>query len=120
MAVLKAHILPRPIACDAVHDDVGTIGQRDAPVHPGEDDGFAGVRREADPINGGKERRSRKWVLAIASLTLVTIFAVFGLLTLAKDAGDFALIIGVWAGSDTTILGLYGAANVMEKKGASA
>ena len=73
----------------------------------------------ADPINGGKERRSRKWVLAIASLTIVTIFTAFGLLTLVEDATGFALIVGVWAGSDTTILGLYGAANVMEKRGAA-
>ena len=62
------------------------------------------------------KKRSRKWVLAIASLTIVTVFAAFGLYELAKDAGDFALIVGVWVGSDTTILGLYGAANVIEKR----
>ena len=62
------------------------------------------------------KKRSRKWVLAIASLTIVTIFASFGLYELAEDAGDFALIVGVWAGSDTTILGLYGAVNVIEKR----
>lgn len=69
-----------------------------------------------EEVNNGK-KRSRKWVLAVASFVVVTIFAVFGLLTLAKDAGDFALIVGVWAGSDTTILGLYGAVNVIEKRG---
>ena len=71
---------------------------------------------EAEEVNGKK--RSRKWVLALSSLTIVTAFAVFGLLTLAEDAKDFALIVGVWAGSDTTILGLYGAVNVLEKRGA--
>ena len=62
------------------------------------------------------KKRSRKWVLAVASLVIVTAFSVFGLLDLAKDAKDFALIVGVWVGSDTTILGLYGAANVIEKR----
>jgi len=73
---------------------------------------------KTEEVNGKK--RSRKWVLAVASFVVVTAFAVFGLLTLANDAGDFALIVGVWAGSDTTILGLYGAANVMEKRGGGA
>lgn len=72
------------------------------------------ARRE---VNGNGTKRSRKWVLAMSSLTIVTLFTIFGLLELAEDAGDFALIVGVWAGSDTTILGLYGAANVMEKRG---
>jgi hypothetical protein len=70
-----------------------------------------------EEVNGMK--RSRKWVLAVASFVVVTAFAVFGLITLAEDAKDFALIVGVWAGSDTTILGLYGAVNVIEKRGAS-
>lgn len=69
---------------------------------------------------GNGQKRSRKWVLAVASLTIVTVFASFGLWTLAEDAKDFALIVGVWAGSDTTILGLYGAANVYEKRGGGA
>jgi len=68
----------------------------------------------SEVMNGKK--RSRKWVLAVASFITVTVFAVFGLLTLAEDAGDFALIVGVWAGSNTTILGLYGAVNVIEKR----
>jgi len=62
--------------------------------------------------NGDNKYRSRKWILATASLVVVTSFAVFGLLRLAKDAGDFALIVGAWAGSDTTILGLYNYANL--------
>ena len=65
-----------------------------------------------------KKKTSRKWILAVASFIVVTTFAVFGLLELAEDAKDFALIVGVWAGSDTTILGLYGAVNVIEKRGA--
>lgn len=75
---------------------------------------------QAPVILNDKKKRSRKWVLAVASLTVVTIFATFGLLTLAEDAKDFALIVGVWAGSDTTILGLYGAVNVIEKRGGGA
>lgn len=67
-------------------------------------------------VNGKK--RSRKWVLALSSFIVVTIFAAFGLYELAKDAGDVALIIGSWAASDGTILGLYNHANVKEKQGA--
>jgi len=62
--------------------------------------------------NGDSKFRSRKWLLAVASLGVVTIFAIFGLVKLAKDAGDAALIIGTWAGSDTTILGLYNYADL--------
>jgi hypothetical protein len=59
---------------------------------------------------------SRKWILAVSSLAVVTLFSGFGLYKLAKDAGDVALIIGAWAGSDTTILGLYGTVNYLQKK----
>jgi len=69
------------------------------------------------PVVENGKKRSRKWVLALSSLTIVTLFTFFGLLNLAEDAKDFALIVGVWAGSDTTILGLYGAVNVIEKRG---
>lgn len=69
------------------------------------------------PVVENGKKRSRKWVLALSSLTIVTLFTLFGLLNLAEDAKDFALIVGVWAGSDTTILGLYGAVNVIEKRG---
>lgn len=58
---------------------------------------------------------SRKFLVAAASLAVVTIFAAFGLWKLAASASDVALIIGSWAGSDTTILGLYSYANVKEK-----
>lgn len=61
--------------------------------------------------NGDPKYRSRKWLLAVASFLVITIFAAFGLLKLAKDAGDAALVLGAWAGSDTTILGLYNYAN---------
>lgn len=60
--------------------------------------------------------RSRKFLIAAASFVVVTIFAAFGLLKLAKDAGDVALIIGSWAGSDTAILGLYNHANNVAAK----
>lgn len=65
--------------------------------------------------NNGKYR-SRKWIIAVASLVTVTVFAAFGLYELAEDAKDVALIIGAWAASDTTIIGIYGAANVVESK----
>lgn len=67
--------------------------------------------------NDDSKYRSRKWIAAATSFVVVTIFAGFGLLTLAKDAGDAALIIGAWAGSDTTILGLYNYANIKAANG---
>ena len=67
--------------------------------------------------NSDSKYRSRKWILATVSLGLVTIFAGFGLFSLAKDAGDAALIMGAWAGSDTTILGLYNYANIKANGG---
>lgn len=60
--------------------------------------------------------RSRKWIIAISSLIIVTLFATYGLLALAKDAGDAALIIAAWAGSDTTIIGIYAAVDVIQKR----
>ena len=71
-------------------------------------------------MSDDKKRVSRKWMLAVASFIVVTVFAAFGLYKLAADAGDVALIIASWAASDTTILGLYAAANVTEKKNAKA
>ncbi|GAH33686.1 unnamed protein product [marine sediment metagenome] len=67
--------------------------------------------------NSDSKYRSRKWILATVSLGLATIFAGFGLFALAEDAGDAALIIGAWAGSDTTILGLYNYANIKANGG---
>jgi len=67
--------------------------------------------------NGDERYRSRKWRLARASFVVVTVFAAFALLKLAEDAGDAALIIGAWAASNGTILGLYSHFNVKEKKG---
>lgn len=58
---------------------------------------------------------SRKFIIACASFVAVTLFAGFGLAALAKDAGDVALIIAAWAGSDTAILGLYNNANIKAK-----
>ena len=72
------------------------------------------------PVEVNSKKRSRKWVLAVASFMVVSLFAGFGIWELAKDAGDVALIIGAWAASDTTILGLYNYANVVEKRGGGA
>ena len=60
--------------------------------------------------------RSRKWIIAVASFVVVTLFAGFGIWVLAKDAGDAALIIAAWAGSDMTILGIYNTTNIVQKK----
>ncbi len=58
---------------------------------------------------------------AKASLIIVTVFAAAGLAALAfkgeVTAAGIALIMGAWAGSDTTILGLYSHFNVKEKNG---
>jgi hypothetical protein len=62
--------------------------------------------------NGDSKYRSRKFVLAGSSLLIVTLFAGYSLIALAADGGDAALIMGAWAGSDTTILGLYNYVNM--------
>ena len=62
-------------------------------------------------------KRSRKWVIACSSLVIVSAFAGFGILILAKTATDAALLIGAWAASDATIIGIYNASNVVEKRG---
>lgn len=67
--------------------------------------------------NGDEKYRSRKWRLAKASLIIVTVFVGYALAALAEDAGDAALILGVWTGSDGAILGLYSHFNVKEKGG---
>lgn len=61
-------------------------------------------------------RRSRKWIITCGSLVIVTAFAGFGIFVIAKTATDVALIIGAWAASDTTIIGIYNASNVVEKR----
>jgi len=61
--------------------------------------------------NGDSTFRSRKFILAAASLATVSVFAGFGTFILAADGGDIALIIGAWAASDGTILGLYNYVN---------
>jgi hypothetical protein len=66
--------------------------------------------------NGDDRYRSRKFLLAVASFVVVTTFAGFGLIHLAADAGDVALVLGAWAGSDATILGMYSHWNVKEKE----
>jgi hypothetical protein len=67
--------------------------------------------------------RSRKWRIAVGSLVMVSVFAFASLLALAiggaLDASGAALIIGAWAASDTTIIGVYSTANVVEKRNGS-
>ncbi len=64
-----------------------------------------------------ESRRSRKWLLATASFTVLTIFCAFALVRFATDATGAALIIASWVGGDATILGGYGIMNVAEKRG---
>ena len=75
-------------------------------------------------MNGADDKfRPRKWRIAIGSLVMVSVFAFSSLLALAiggdLDASGAALIIGAWAASDTTIIGIYNAANVVEKRNGS-
>lgn len=63
-----------------------------------------------------KRYRSRKFLFAAASFLAVTAFAAFGVLKLAADAKDIALLIGSWGTVDATILGLYSVANVKDKQ----
>jgi hypothetical protein len=63
-----------------------------------------------EEVNGKK--RSRKWVICVASFCVVSAFAGFGVFVLAKDAGDIALIIGAWGGTDALLLKLYNDANL--------
>jgi len=59
---------------------------------------------------------SRKFLLAVASFFVVTVFAGYGLVVAAKEAADVALIIGAWGASDTAIFGFYNSANLKDKK----
>ena len=68
----------------------------------------------ADEQNG--QKRSRKWMLAVASFAVLTLFVGFALLRFVDDASGAALVIGAWIGGDTTILGGYGIMNVAEKR----
>lgn len=58
--------------------------------------------------------RSRKFIVAAASFVVVSLFAGFGILKLAADAKDVALLIGAWGTVDSVILGLYSLANVKD------
>lgn len=59
---------------------------------------------------------SRKFIFAVASFLAVTAFAGWGVLKLAADAKDIALLIGAWGTVDTVILGLYNYANNTAQK----
>ena len=76
--------------------------------------------------NGDKKRRSRKWLLAVASLALATIgaivlhAAIFVLAWKALIEGETlrAMVLGVlywWMFVDAAVLSGYGIANVIEK-----
>lgn len=62
--------------------------------------------------NGDSKYRSRKFLLAVSSLAIITVFAAFVLVKVVDDASGAALILGAWAGSDGTILGLYNYVNM--------
>ena len=76
--------------------------------------------------NGDTERRSRKWLLAIASLTIATVGAttlqvvIFYLAWKGLTEGETlrAMVLGVlywWMFVDAAVLSGYGIANVIEK-----
>jgi hypothetical protein len=76
--------------------------------------------------NGDKKRRSRKWLLAVASLTLATVGAtilqmtIFALTWQGFIEGETlrAMVLGVlywWMFVDAAVLSGYGIANVIEK-----
>ena len=67
--------------------------------------------------NGNDSKfRSRKWLIAFSSLVIVTCFAAFGIVFETTGAKDVALIIGAWAASDLTIIGIYTTGNVADKR----
>ena len=79
-----------------------------------------------EEANGDRQRRSRKWLLAIASLTLATIaatvleVAIFALARKGLLVGEplKTMVMGVlywWLFVDVTVMSGYGIANVIEK-----
>ena len=79
-----------------------------------------------ETANGDRQRRSRKWLLAIASLTLATVaatileLAIFALAWKGLIEGEIlrAMVLGVlywWMFVDAAVLSGYGIANVIEK-----
>ena len=77
-------------------------------------------------VNGDRQRRSRKWLLAIASLTLATIGAtilqvtifILAWKTLIEGETLRTMVLGVlywWMFVDAAVLSGYGIANVIEK-----
>jgi hypothetical protein len=68
--------------------------------------------------NGNDSKyRSRKWILAVTSLVIVTVVLLWGVVIEAEDAKDVALLIGAWLAADTLLVKIYSDANVAEKKG---
>ena len=62
---------------------------------------------------------SRKFILAVASFIVVTLFGGWGVFTIAETAQDIVIIIGAWGVADTSIFGFYNHANVKEKTNGS-
>lgn len=64
-------------------------------------------------MNGSDNRfRSRKFIVAVATFFAVTVLAMHGEFSLAKDAGDTALVIGSSGAVYGIILKLYNDANI--------
>ncbi len=71
---------------------------------------------EAPVVENGK-KRSRKWVLALASFFVVTTYGAWGVFVLAEDAQGCALVIAAWLAADSLLLKIYNDANLAEKNG---
>ena len=59
--------------------------------------------------------RSRKFMLATATLVIVAVLGGHGEFVLAKDAGDTALVLGAMGGIFSVILKLYNDANLQTR-----
>jgi len=71
-----------------------------------------GVSSAARPeVNGDKKRLSRKWVLAVSSLLVVTAYGSWGVFALAETAQDCALVIAAWLSADALLLKIYNDSN---------
>jgi hypothetical protein len=66
-------------------------------------------------VNGKK--RSRKWILALSSFFVVTIYGSWGIFVLSDNAQDVALVIAAWLAADTLLLKIYNDANLADNEG---
>ncbi len=58
------------------------------------------------------KRRSRKWVLAVAAMTMQAVWLAVMLVQMLRGMTPDSTIWLAWAGGTSLVLGMYGAANV--------